>query len=74
LSTPSQLSAAGTRAVHVDQPVDALHVCVPRHVPIEFMFEQLRCAPSIAAVHEQLPLTGWQKLPLCVPLPSGLHA
>jgi hypothetical protein len=73
LSAPSQTSGPGVPALHVDQPVVALHVCVPRHVPLELETEQLRIAPSMAALHEQLPVTGWQKFPLWPPLASGAH-
>jgi len=59
---PSQISAAGTAAVHGDQPL-AEHVSVPRHIPNPFVLEQLRIAPPSSALHEQLPVTGWQYLP-----------
>ena len=62
LSLPSHASATGTRAVHVDQPVAALQICVPKQVrsfaPTIAEFEQLRIAPSSPAEHEQLPVTG----------------
>jgi hypothetical protein len=42
-------------------------------VPLELDTEQLRIAPSIAWLHEQLPVTGWQKFPAWLLLASGAH-
>ena len=59
--------------MHADQPVAASHVCVPKHVPIAFVMEQLRIAPAIPSLHEQLAVIGWQKFPAWLPLASGAH-
>src|SRR5687767_2083709 len=60
LSTPSQVSVVGAVAVHADQPVVTLHVCVPKHVPIALPAMHVRVAPFIACVHVQLRDIGWQ--------------
>src|SRR5688572_17037719 len=73
LSVPSHVSVAGVLAVHAVHPVNASHIWVPKQVPIAFVSEQLRIAPTISSVHVQLPVTGWQKSPVCPPLASGLH-
>jgi hypothetical protein len=73
LSFPSQVSVAGVDAVQDDQPVEPEQVCVPQHVPIEFVTEHVRCAPSSPMLHVQLPVTGWQNIPVCVPFGSGPH-
>jgi len=72
LSTPSQVSAAAVAALHADQPV-ASHAWVPQHVPSALTFEQLRIAPASSALHEQLRVTGWQKLPAWTPVSSAAH-
>ncbi|MEO7094073.1 MAG: hypothetical protein ABI175_12540, partial [Polyangiales bacterium] len=72
LSTPSQVSVAAWAAVHPNHPV-ALHFWVPKHVPIEFAFVQLRIAPASSALHVQLAVRGWQYIPPCEPAASGAH-
>ena len=66
-----QLSGIAVRALHADHPVAGSQVCVPRHVPIALVFEQLRCAPIMPAVHEQLAVSGWQNMPPCTPVASA---